>query len=98
MTVLIIIVVFVIAVGCWGVFTKSGQAFAEQERRKKVGQTISHAGTRSGGGGLACPKCGGTQFKAHRKTSTKLAFGAASLLGQAKWVRCVTCAADYRRG
>lgn len=49
-------------------------------------------------GALACPRCGGTSFKVRRRTSTKIVFGAASLLGQAKHVRCVTCGAEYDRG
>ena len=45
----------------------------------------------------ACPRCGGTQFKVQRKTSTKLMFGLASMLGNARWVRCVKCGTRYRR-
>ena len=60
------------------------------------GQRLATVGARTPAG-LACPKCGGTQFKPARKTSTKVIFGAASMLGQAKWVRCVTCGERYRR-
>jgi hypothetical protein len=58
---------------------------------------ISQVGQKTAAG-LACPKCGGTQFKATRKTSTKLALGMASMLGQARWVTCVTCGTRYQRG
>jgi hypothetical protein len=51
-----------------------------------------------GNGAPLCPRCGGTQFKVRRRTSTKVLFGVASLLGQAKHVRCVTCGAEYDRG
>jgi len=61
-------------------------------------KTLSDVATRTEDGVPKCPKCRGTQFKVGRKTSTKLLFGAASMLGQAQWVRCVTCGERYRRG
>jgi hypothetical protein len=60
-------------------------------------RTLTEVGDRTSGV-LACPRCGGTQFKVQRKTSTKLAFGLSSMLGNARWVRCVTCGQRYRRG
>ena len=106
-------VIFLITVGICVVgmfiyytFTETGKAAAKQIRKEKAadpkGKPLSQvglkpAGTDAGSGGLACPKCHGTQFKVQRKTSTKIAFGAASLLGNARWVRCVTCGERYRR-
>lgn len=98
--------IVVLVVGAWLLRTDSGNAVVEsftnaRSKREKVrhGQTLSARGIHGeGGAGLACPHCGGTQFKVARKTGTKLAFGAASLLGQAHWVRCVTCGTRYRRG
>jgi hypothetical protein len=55
---------------------------------------ISEAGDR-GDAGLACPKCGGTQFKAKRSAKGKVAAG---LLAPKTQVRCVTCGTTYRRG
>ena len=69
----------------------------EAERRIADRSKISDVGVKTPAG-LACPKCGGTQFKAGRKASTKVAFGVASLLGEAQHVRCVTCGTRYMRG
>jgi hypothetical protein len=44
-----------------------------------------------------CARCGGTQFTARRKTSTKVMFGVASLAGKPKFVECEVCGARYRR-
>lgn len=86
----------------WLFGTESGRTWAGNARlarARKRPSTISSVGTHAdGGGGLACPKCGGTQFKAGRRAGTKVAFGAMSLLGQAKHVRCVTCGTQYIRG
>lgn len=57
---------------------------------------LSHVGDRSAGT-LACPRCGGTQFRVHRTKTTKLTFGLLSLLRPAHHVRCATCGTDYRR-
>jgi hypothetical protein len=38
-----------------------------------------------------CSKCGGTQFTARRKTSTKVMFGLASLAGRPHHVECDVC-------
>lgn len=71
------------------------KAVVEDQARRR--RPLSEVAERTAAG-LACPKCGGTQFKAARKTSTKLMFGAASMLGQAHFVRCVSCGTRYRRG
>ena len=97
----VIFVVAVLGIAYWLVFTDSGKAAMAASRRRKEAKkpkAISQVGVKSEAAGLACPKCGGTQFKAARKTSTKLAFGAASMLGQAHFVRCVTCGTRSRRG
>jgi hypothetical protein len=44
-----------------------------------------------------CGKCGGTQFTARRKTSTKVMFGFASLAGKPQWVECEVCGQRYKR-
>jgi len=43
----------------------------------------------------ACPKCGGSQFKAKRSAMGKLGLG---VLAPKTQVRCVTCGTTYRRG
>lgn len=55
---------------------------------------ISKVGVK-GQAGLACPKCGGTQFKAKRSAGGKVGLG---LLAPKTRVRCVTCGAQYTRG
>ena len=44
-----------------------------------------------------CVLCGGTQFTARRKTSTKVMFGLSSLLGKPQFVECEACGARYQR-
>lgn len=101
----VVVAVLAVAIGWYlirsGAFGEMGRSWKEgravgRERRVKPSK-ISEVGEQTAAG-LACPKCGGTQFKAGRKTSTKLAFGATSMLGQAHFVRCVTCGTRYRRG
>jgi len=69
-------------------------------------QSISDIGTVSDAG-LACPNCGGTQFKVKRSGKAKwgtaagvVAVGPLALLGLAKasQVKCVTCGTIYKRG
>jgi DNA-directed RNA polymerase subunit RPC12/RpoP len=55
---------------------------------------ISKVGVQSQGG-LACPKCGGTSFKAKRSAGGKMGLG---LLAPKTRVKCVTCGAQYTRG
>jgi hypothetical protein len=109
----VVIVVLWVGVVVWRYWTPGGQRWGAQAKAMKAArrpQVLTDAARASSKPpalsdvaatspvGLACPKCGGTQFKAHRRLSTKLMFGAASLLGQAKHVRCVTCGTDYLRG
>jgi hypothetical protein len=44
-----------------------------------------------------CSKCGGTQFTARRKTSTKVMLGFASLAGKPHHVECEVCGERYLR-
>lgn len=44
-----------------------------------------------------CDSCGGTQFTARRKTSTKVMFGAMSMAGKPKHVECEVCGKTFRR-
>lgn len=95
----------------WRYGTSSGRRFHEQGVTMKAARfpqpasavrrdgpaRLSEVGERTAAG-LACPICGGTQWKAHRTLGTKLAFGLASMLGNARRVRCVTCGTDYVRG
>lgn len=98
--------VVVCAIGAGLLLTKPGQELVasfssgrQAGRERREPPKISQAGVHGeGGAGLACPVCGGGEFKVARKVSTKLMFGAASLLGQARYVRCVTCGTRYRRG
>lgn len=84
----------VVGAAAWLVFSERGQRLTDRRRAARATPTLRS----TDGTPLACPKCGGGQFKVRRRTSTKVALGAASLLGQAKWVRCVTCGTEYRRG
>lgn len=87
---------------------KTSEAISRR-RPATVRQPISQVGTPSTGGGLACPKCGGTQFKARRSKGARagigvvsvasLGLGAASLAVKKKnRVQCVTCGNIYQRG
>lgn len=52
--------------------------------------------------GVACPKCGGAQFKTRRSTRARWGVAATGLVGLAatsqKQVQCVTCGTKYGRG
>jgi transposase-like protein len=58
-------------------------------------QRLSKAGDRSGGA-LACPKCGGTTFKAKRSFKGKLLGG--FLLAPKSRVKCEACGTQFKRG
>lgn len=75
---------------------------------RKVDAPISKVADRSSGT-LACPKCGGTQFKAKRSTKSRagIVAGSAVTLGvglvaaaatKQTRVKCVTCGTEYQRG
>jgi len=74
---------------------------AEARAAKPSKQLISEVGERNAAG-LACPKCGGTQFKAKRsakgKTIGAIAGVAGAMLAPKSRVRCVTCKTEYVRG
>ena len=66
----VIFVVAVLGIAYWLVFTDSGKAAMAASRRRKEAKkpkAISQVGVKSEAAGLACPKCGGTQFKAARR-------------------------------
>ncbi len=74
----------------------------------RVRAAISEVGERSVAG-LACPKCGGTAFKAKRSRGAKLLMAPVAvtslgvgLVGVAALrktrVKCVTCGTEYLRG
>jgi hypothetical protein len=80
--------------------------------RRVVGtkqQRLSEVGSKTEAG-LACPKCGSTQFKAKRSARGKLIGGtvgvatlgvlgpAAAALAPKSQVRCVACGTTYKRG
>lgn len=52
--------------------------------------------------GLACPKCGGTQFTAKRSATGKtvgvVTLGVGALLAPKTRVKCVTCGKSFIRG
>jgi uncharacterized protein (DUF983 family) len=59
-----------------------------------MAKKISKVGNTEGGA-LACPKCGGTSFKAKRSAKGKLAGG---FLAPKTRVKCETCGEQYKRG
>jgi DNA-directed RNA polymerase subunit RPC12/RpoP len=79
--------ILVIAVP-FGLFIGAARAYGRNANK------ISKVGVQ-GQAGLACPKCGGTQFKAKRSAGGKVGLG---LLAPKTRVRCVTCGAQYTRG
>ena len=62
---------------------------------------ISKAGKRTDAG-LACPKCGGTSFKAKRSAGAKtlgvLTVGVGAALAPKSRVKCETCGKVFLRG
>ena len=54
------------------------------------------------GSGLACPRCGGTEFTAKRSNKGKIGLGAvflpAALLAPKTQVKCVACGMMFKRG
>ena len=66
-------------------------------RRKK----ISKAGNNNGDG-IACPKCGGTQFTAKRSMKAKTlgvaTVGVGAAVAPKSQVKCVTCGKMFKRG
>jgi hypothetical protein len=86
-TVSVIAAVFFVAITL-GLSIGVVKAFADRANR------ISQVGVKSAGG-LACPKCGGTNFTAKRSAGGKVGFG---LLAAKTRVKCVTCGAQYTRG
>ncbi len=69
----------------------------------RVNARISTVGTKGEVGGLACPRCGGTHFKARRSRAARYAGGATLgvatlLVTKQKQVTCVTCGTRYDRG
>ena len=82
-----------------------------QKARNPANKPISQVGKpAAGGAGLACPVCGGAQFKARRSKAARVGIAGATLttgglagLGAAavtkqKKVQCVTCGTIYQRG
>jgi predicted RNA-binding Zn-ribbon protein involved in translation (DUF1610 family) len=73
------------------------QDLANTGRRKK----LSAAGERTDHG-LACPKCGGTQFTAKRskmgKTIGFATLGVGGLVAPKSQVKCVACGTMFKRG
>lgn len=100
----VIVLICMIAFAGYFLGTQRGRDYVKRSRQQsalvakaRAPKRITQVGVKTPGG-LACPKCGGTSFAAGRKTSTKLLFGASSMLGQAKHVRCVTCGTQFARG
>jgi hypothetical protein len=68
----------------------------KKRRREKISEVgnVTEAG-------LACPKCGGTQFKAKRSRGAKVLLSPMAItipLAPKTRVKCVTCGTEYRRG
>jgi len=82
---------------------KAGKLSHQLDRGGRVSARISTVGTKSEAGGLACPRCGGTHFKARRSRAARygggVTLGVATLLvTKQKQVTCVTCGTRYDRG
>jgi ssDNA-binding Zn-finger/Zn-ribbon topoisomerase 1 len=74
---------------------------AREKGKPSRKRKISSAGVKTESG-VACPKCGGGQFKARRSTAGRLGIVATGLLAvpltRQKQVQCVTCGTKYARG
>lgn len=72
----------------------------EQKESRPTG-ALSEVG-RTDDGGLRCPNCGGTQFKAKRSGKAKviggLTVGLGALAAPKSRVKCVTCGEEFKRG
>jgi hypothetical protein len=97
---------------------KAARASADAERLRKFGEQrqtqktpLSQVAQRADGGGLICPRCGGTQWRRGRRrlgapgaaTVATVYLGpiggiAASAAGGKSTVVCVTCGAKFQRG
>jgi hypothetical protein len=81
----------------WGVFVLVAGLGLSLGVAKAVGDNankISNVGSRASGG-LQCPKCGGSRFRAKRSAGGKLGLG---LLAPKTRVKCETCGTQYTRG
>lgn len=73
----------------------SGRVLPQAYSGKMGGrQPLSRVGIR-GEGGIACPKCGGTQFTAKRSNTGKVVVG---LIAPKSQVKCVACGLKFKRG
>lgn len=84
-----------IAYGVWMLATPAGRAFAKESKERKAAKMERPVPIKNGV--PTCSKCGGTQFTARRKTSTKVMFGLASLAGKPHHVECEVCGQRYAR-
>jgi hypothetical protein len=101
----------------WNAWVAQGEAINEERAKQKyiakqvtknakksdpAGKPISQVGRSSADAVLACPKCGGTQFKAKRSTKGKAIGATAGLAGAMlapkSRVKCETCGTEYQRG
>lgn len=106
--VLLVIIVFVVMTILYAIFATPEQKAkdrrkAAQRRAAKVAKSrpISQVGKVEGATGLACPKCGGNQFKARRSNGKRVALAPMAILTpltSQNQVQCVTCGAKYGRG
>jgi hypothetical protein len=109
-TVVVVLVVVVFAVAVVAEIRKQSRmdpeeraAYTAQIRAQRGTRTqrISEVGTQVPGG-LACPKCGGTQFKARRSNTKRVTLAAtaaiATPLTRQTQVQCVTCGTKFKRG
>jgi len=114
----LLLVASFVAYCVWSATTENGKAYAAKASAKVAGRKagklsnqlskggrvnarISTVGTKSEAG-LACPRCGGSHFKARRSRAARYAGGATlgvgALLIKQKQVTCVTCGTRYDRG
>ena len=79
---------------------KAERRLAAASPGDRVRAEISQVGDRTPAG-LACPKCGGTNFKAKRSRGAKILLAPIPIAIAAapkSRVKCVTCGTEYQRG
>lgn len=65
--------------------------------KKTKKQKLSEVGSATENG-LACPKCGGTNFTVKRSGKAKVMLGVGAMLVKGSQVRCVSCGTVFKRG
>jgi uncharacterized C2H2 Zn-finger protein len=78
-----------------------GPSTARYSGRMGERRRLSAVGAKTEGG-IACPRCGGTQFTAKRSNTGKAVgfatLGVGGLIAPKSQVKCVTCGMKFKRG